>query len=54
MIPPGLAGLGHHLLTSVPRGVTIAILPTTALWAILLRAYARLGWPRFGLRLEGT
>lgn len=53
MIPPRLAGLGHYLLASVPCGLTVAILPTAALWAILLRAYARLGWLWSGLQLEG-
>ena len=52
LIPPGMAGLGHYFLTFVPYGVTIAILPTAALCAVLLRVYARRGWPRSGLRFE--
>jgi ABC-2 type transport system permease protein len=51
MIPPALAGLLHYGLTFMPGAVTLAILPVACLCAVIFRAYARLGWPRSGLRL---
>jgi hypothetical protein len=51
LLPPALAGLLHYGLTSVPGAVTLAILPVACLCAVMFRSYARLGWPRSGLRL---
>jgi len=51
---PVVAGGLHYALTFVPHGVLAAILPAAALYAVLVRLYARVGWPRFGLRLAAA
>lgn len=50
LLLPALAGFGHYGLTFLPYAVPLAIVPAAILYLLLVRAYERLDWSRFGAR----
>ncbi|HUU82435.1 MAG TPA: hypothetical protein VM243_02920 [Phycisphaerae bacterium] len=50
LLLPGLAGGAHYGLTFIPYAVPLSIVPAAVLYWLLIRAYGRLDWSRFGMQ----